>query len=1020
MTLKSPVSSPIFKEYCSYINEYKQKYGPDTLILMQVGSFYEIYAIINDNEQLGEVNIHHICQSVLNTIVSKKNNNILMGGVPVAYSSKYIKLLIDRGYTVVIVSQVTEKPNIVRKVTDIISPGTYLEEFNSDDNNYLMSIYIEKISHWIAVGISVIDISTGKNYVYQVGENIDNNFWKDEISRLINYYSPKEFIFQTLHLSLSESDIRNYWNIQNSIVRVNHYKDKSYENITYQNELLQKVFQFESEQSPIEQLDMTYKYELCKSYIYLLQYIYEHKVDSLRNINLPELIENIHSLSLTSNSSRQLNIVNNYSNYRGKYDSLYSICNSCGFVGGRRLLKHRLLYPSLDNVFLQKSYHKINCLRKDNFYKQLKPNLQKLIDLDKSLRRMGLDLLIPKEFSSVYSSYKFLNRILDSIHENKELVNLYEDYNDTIDQYNQFYQKITQLIDIQNLYDTEKSYFKPGNFNELDEIDTTIKHTQTHLECICKRLSSIIDSPNSCKMDYNEKHGYFLYCTKNRSKILDKRFKNIPNHVINVRDSSSNIIYEIETDNVKYKTKDGSNVIIQCDCITKLTEQLEPQINQLKKLNDKYWSQTMKELYNDYCEDLKQVHMFLSDIDVMCAGAQVSIENNYCQPEIIESEKSCVIAENIRHPIVECITKDTEYVVNTIQLGINTDGMLLFGTNACGKSTLMKAVGLSVIMAQAGLYVPCSVFQYKPYTKIFTRILNNDNIFRSQSTFAVEMMELKSIFQLADENSLVLGDELCSGTETYSALSIVSQSLVELSNKRSSFIITSHLHQLNTISKINSIKNMEIYHLKISYNNGVLEYDRKLQKGPGPDIYGLKVCEAMGLSELFIQEANKTLHELRGMKDSILSTKQSQYNKDVFMDECKVCGGKPEETHHIKEQYTADENNMIDHHHKNNKHNLVPLCKSCHNKVTYGNLKIYGWKSTSKGRELRYEYIQSTTSLSSSKYTQEQLDIILSYKDKIISGEMNYIECMNLIDSIHGFRPNRKILKELFIRVNNE
>ena len=225
----------IFKEYCCHIDEYKQKYGENTIILMQVGAFYEIYAILNDEVQLGEINIHHICQNIMNIAVAKKTNQVLMGGFQMPYSSKFIKLLIDRGYTVVIVSQVTEKPNIVRKVTDIISPGTYLEDFNMDDNNYLMSIYIEKISHWVAVGLSVIDISTGENYVYQVGENIDSNFWKDEISRLINHYSPKEFVFQTNNISLSESDIRNYWNIQDSIIRINHYTDSIYESITYQN-----------------------------------------------------------------------------------------------------------------------------------------------------------------------------------------------------------------------------------------------------------------------------------------------------------------------------------------------------------------------------------------------------------------------------------------------------------------------------------------------------------------------------------------------------------------------------------------------------------------------------------------------------------------------------------------------------------------------------------------------------------------------------------------------------------------
>ena len=91
-------------------------------------------------------------------------------------------------------------------------------------------------------------------------------------------------------------------------------------------------------------------------------------------------------------------------------------------------------------------------------------------------------------------------------------------------------------------------------------------------------------------------------------------------------------------------------------------------------------------------------------------------------------------------------------------VSLSEDGILLFGTNACGKSTLMKSIGLTLIMAQAGFYVPCSNFKYSPYKQIFTRILNNDNIFKRQSSFAVEMSELRGILKRADKNSLVLGD----------------------------------------------------------------------------------------------------------------------------------------------------------------------------------------------------------------------------------------------------------------------
>ena len=88
------------------------------------------------------------------------------------------------------------------------------------------------------------------------------------------------------------------------------------------------------------------------------------------------------------------------------------------------------------------------------------------------------------------------------------------------------------------------------------------------------------------------------------------------------------------------------------------------------------------------------------------------------------------------------------------------------------------------------------------------------------------MMELHSIFKLSDENSLILGDELCSGTETKSAISIVSKSLDTLSNKKTSYIITSHLHQLNEVSVVKSLQNLYIYHLKIRYDNA--EIDKEL------------------------------------------------------------------------------------------------------------------------------------------------------------------------------------------------
>ena len=138
----------------------------------------------------------------------------------------------------------------------------------------------------------------------------------------------------------------------------------------------------------------------------------------------------------------------------------------------------------------------------------------------------------------------------------------------------------------------------------------------------------------------------------------------------------------------------------------------------------------------------------------------------------------------MRHCLIEQIQTDEIYVPNDINFGTNgSNGILLYGTNAVGKTSLIRAIGVCIIMAQSGMYVPCSSFVYKPYTAIFSRILGNDNIFKGLSTFAVEMSELRVILRLADENSLILGDELCSGTEMESALSIFVAGLMELDKK---------------------------------------------------------------------------------------------------------------------------------------------------------------------------------------------------------------------------------------------
>jgi DNA mismatch repair protein MutS len=312
---------------------------------------------------------------------------------------------------------------------------------------------------------------------------------------------------------------------------------------------------------------------------------------------------------------------------------------------------------------------------------------------------------------------------------------------------------------------------------------------------------------------------------------------------------------------------------------------------------------------------LNTIINFVTMIDVLYNKSYLAKKFNYCKPNIVKSEKSFVEAKQLRHCLIEQFQTNETYVSNNLTLGNGeTDGLLLYGTNAVGKTSLIRALGISVVMAQSGLYVPCAEFNFQPYKYIFTRIIGNDNIFKGLSTFAVEMSELRTILRLSDENSLILGDELCSGTETQSAVSIFVAGIQQLHRSKSSFIFATHLHEIVNYDEINSLKSVALKHMEVIYDkeHDVLIYDRKLKDGPGNSMYGLEVCKSLNLPKDFLDTAYEIRMKYQPENGSMLSLKTSQYNAKKIVNMCEMCNKNPgKEVHHLTYQKDADENGII-------------------------------------------------------------------------------------------------------------
>jgi DNA mismatch repair protein MutS len=257
----------------------------------------------------------------------------------------------------------------------------------------------------------------------------------------------------------------------------------------------------------------------------------------------------------------------------------------------------------------------------------------------------------------------------------------------------------------------------------------------------------------------------------------------------------------------------------------------------------------------------------------------------------------------------------------------------------------MKALGVAVVMAQCGMYVPCESMTLMPFQSLFTRISGHDDILRGMSSFTVEMSELSTILKRAGPRSLVLGDEVCRGTETSSACAIVASAIVMLSSRRVPFLFASHLHNLVDYPEIKRLRNVHVYHLTadIDHTTNRIVFDRRLQPGVGKTLYGVNIArhivqdkEFQLLTERILNATTVTFTTTTPRL--VDGSKTSRYNKSLFLTQCDKCGKRPSypgelHTHHIVHQAECDKEGFYEvFHHKNDRCNLRVLCQECHTK----------------------------------------------------------------------------------------
>ena len=971
----------LIDDYFTYQIDYQKKYGNQCIVLMQVGSFFEFYGVDNDIEKIGNV---QIVTELLNIQLTRRNkailensrSNSLMAGFPLVSLKRFINILLNNNYTIILIEQVSEPPNPRREITQIYSPGTYIEEINNSDPNHISCIYLTEESCYksgsiiFSFGMASIDLSTGYNIIYENNMlYFEKAAFLEELYRFIEAYNPKEIViyYNTCNLKkLKLEDIREKININNRII---HFRDNiaKFENINFQNAFLEKLFPKHGLLNVIEYLDLEKTHFARLAYISLLQFAFEHNENIINKLKKPAFWEYNDHLILYNNAIYQLNIVSANGKNTGSYNSLYDIIQKTSTNMGKRLLKYRLMNPISNIDELNKRYgyielflkkeskeSKENKENKENKEKtsfsiiHLEKYLNEIIDIERLHRKIVLQILHPYEFLNLTYSYENIVSCLSYVHDNanfnNELFGLDIQYKISFNEFIEEYQNIFDLKELgkYGLSNIGGSIFKIGVYEEIDKIQQQIDSIHEYFKNTCSYLSNLIEAGSDfVKIEHNDRDGYFLYTTKKRSIVLTSKLEKMD------KKNKPSASYEIK----KYN---GSNIKIVCPEIIQKSVLLNELLDNIKSVVKEKYLITLAFFGNKYQETLYQISQFIAIVDVLKCGAKIAKMYNYHAPTILDKNcgKSYFCAQKIRHPIIELIHEKVEYVSNDLELlHGECNGILLYGVNGSGKSSLSKAVGCNIILAQMGFYVAADSFEYYPYKKIFTRINGDDNIFKGLSSFAVEMDELRSILKYSDDRSIVLGDEICKGTEETSALSIVSSSIARFCKNNVNFIMATHFHKLYSMNLLEEQSNVvKFMHLSIDYDkeNQSIIYGRKLLDGPGSTYYGIEIADFIICDPEFILNAKEVRCKILNTSSIILDEKKtSNYNSKLYVDKCSICGvtgsSYPLDTHHIKEQHTFDETIHHDFH-KNKLANLVVLCKEHHDAVHHGNLEIVGYK----------------------------------------------------------------------------
>ncbi|MBT3227544.1 MAG: DNA mismatch repair protein MutS [Candidatus Marinimicrobia bacterium] len=811
-TQKGDSSTPLMRQYM----EIKSKY-PDMVLLYRMGDFYETFG---DDAK--------VTSKVLGITLTSRSNGkaakVPLAGFPYHALDAYLYKYMQAGLRVAICEQVEDpkqaKGIVKRKVVEVATPGSAMSEqfLTAKESNYLVCVYAGDKQ----IGLSFLDVSTGKFNVLELQVN--------QLRAFLAGLAPREIL-----LSEDDSESESYlgrgkW----LLTRVESWVF----NPDFALNELTKQFKTQG----LKGFGMSGMKAGTSAAGAILYYLQSYQGRDLKHVTGIQSLSADDWMTIDDDSLRNLELFRSLRG--GDEGTLISALDESVTSGGGRLLRDWLHKPLLDKERIENRLDQVQVFFDHSELRQnLREILKQIADLERLLSKLSSTRGSARDLSGLRSSIQLLPelaKLLDDKHIHKIGLHV-----EALPDISPLLAELERLIvDEPPVSVKNGGLIRDGIDPELDEIRGIARNAKAWLVDFQASERQRLGI-SSLKIGYNRVFGYYIDITNTHKDLVPE-------------------------DYIRKQTLVNSERFI--------TEELKEYEEKVLHAEERYTAREFEifdELRTQVLAEAINIQLiadFIARLDVVSSFAKISYDRNYCRPELNQSLE--IEISNGRHPVIEqLLPVDEAFIPNDLLINASVDQILLItGPNMAGKSTYLRQIGLLVLLAQIGCYIPADKASIGMVDRIFTRVGASDNLAGGESTFLVEMNETANILNNATQRSLILLDEIGRGTSTYDGLAIAWALIEYLHGKTEQAartLFATHYHELTKLEGIlPRVKN---------YNVAVREYDekviflRKIVPGGASRSYGIHVAQMAGVPLPVIQRANEILSDLDSGEISVRS-----------------------------------------------------------------------------------------------------------------------------------------------------